>query len=84
MGGDEFCVLLTESSEIECKLCLSTFDELVTEFNLSNPDVFPVSIAYGYANYIENLDLDFGDTLRRADKMMYQMKNVPVAEVVHE
>lgn len=74
MGGDEFCVLLPESSEAECQLCLATFDELAEKFNKDNPDVFPVSIAYGYANYIKKIDLDFSDTMRRADKMMYQMK----------
>ena len=74
MGGDEFCVLLPESSESECKLCLNTFDELLEQFNEKNPNAFPVSIAYGYANYIKDVDLDFSDTMRRADKMMYQMK----------
>ena len=74
MGGDEFCVLLPESSEAECKLCLNTFDELLEKFNETNKDAFPVSIAYGYANYVKKIDLDFSDTLRRADKMMYQMK----------
>ena len=74
MGGDEFCVLLPESSEAECKLCLNTFDELLEKFNEVNTDAFPVSIAYGYANYVKKIDLDFSDTLRRADKMMYQMK----------
>jgi len=74
MGGDEFCVLLPESSEAECKLCLNTFDELLEKFNEVNTNAFPVSIAYGYANYVKKIDLDFSDTLRRADKMMYQMK----------
>ncbi|MBR5127521.1 MAG: GGDEF domain-containing protein [Roseburia sp.] len=74
MGGDEFCVLLPESSEAECKLCLNNFDELLEQFNEQNPNTFPVSIAYGYANYLKNIDLDFSDTMRRADKMMYQMK----------
>lgn len=74
MGGDEFCVLLPESSEAECKLCLNTFDELLEKFNETNTNAFPVSIAYGYANYVRKIDLDFSDTLRRADKMMYQMK----------
>lgn len=74
MGGDEFCVLLPESSEAECKLCLNTFDELLEKFNENNKSAFPVSIAYGYANFIKKIDLDFGDTLRRADRAMYQMK----------
>ncbi len=74
MGGDEFCVLLPESSEAECRLCLNTFDELLQNINQTKALPFPVSIAYGYANYDSQTDIDFSDTLRRADKMMYQMK----------
>lgn len=74
MGGDEFCVLLYESSEAECQLCLNTFDDLLEQFNLANPKAFPISIAYGYANYLSKVDFDFSDTLRRADKKMYQFK----------
>lgn len=74
MGGDEFCVLLPESSEAECRLCLNTFDGLLQNINQTKALPFPVSIAYGYANYNSHTDIDFSDTLRRADKMMYQMK----------
>ncbi len=74
VGGDEFCVLLCNSNVRECHDCLNTFDQLVEEFNQEHPDSFPVDIAYGYANYISKIDFDFNDTLRRADRMMYQMK----------
>lgn len=74
MGGDEFCVLLPESSEAECRVCLDTFDGLLQNINRTKTLPFPVSIAYGYANYSSQKDIDFSDTLRRADKMMYQMK----------
>lgn len=74
MGGDEFCVLLSESSIAECKHCLDTFEHLSKKFNDAHKNTFPVSIAYGYANFNTASDLDFSDTLRRADRMMYQMK----------
>ena len=74
LGGDEFCVILRHINEEECQTYLSRFDERLAEFNISHPDEFPIHIAYGYAHFDENIDFDFGDTLRRADKGMYQMK----------
>ncbi len=74
IGGDEFCVLLRHATEKSCQACLKKFDELLTEFNAAHPEEFPIKIAYGYAQYNEEDDFDFGDTLRRADKKMYQMK----------
>lgn len=74
IGGDEFCVLLRHISEPDCKAYLKKFDELLAEFNELHPEEFPIKIAYGYAHYNEDTDFDFGDTLRRADKKMYQMK----------
>lgn len=74
LGGDEFCVLLSESSIAECKHCLDTFEQLSNDFNNTHKNTFPVSVAYGYANFNPTSDLDFSDTLRRADRMMYQMK----------
>lgn len=74
MGGDEFCVILRHISEKDCQTCLRRFDALLAEFNTAHPNEFPVEIAYGYTNYNDEEDFDFGDTLRRADKKMYQMK----------
>lgn len=74
IGGDEFCVILRHVTEKECLSCLKKLDELLAEFNELHPEEFPIKIAYGYAYYNEGDDFDFGDTLRRADKKMYQMK----------
>lgn len=74
IGGDEFCVLLQHTTEKACQSCLKKFDKLLAEFNEAHPEEFPIKIAYGYAQYNEDDDFDFGDTLRKADKRMYQMK----------
>lgn len=74
MGGDEFCVILRHSNETFIQERLQKFDELLMIFNETHPDDFPVKIAYGYANYDSENDFDFSDTLRRADKDMYQTK----------
>lgn len=80
IGGDEFCVILRHIDEDACLTCLKNFDKLLMEFNQSHPDEFPVRIAYGYAHYNAEKDFDFGDTLRRADKKMYQKKASMKAE----
>lgn len=75
LGGDEFCVILKDCHENECKSRLKHFNELLHQFNSSHPECFPINIAYGYAHFDERLDFDYSDTLRRADRAMYQMKN---------
>ena len=74
LGGDEFCVILANSNVQECHDCLNTFDLVLEKFNKEHPETFPVNIAYGYASHIAKIDFDFNDTMRRADRMMYQMK----------
>lgn len=74
LGGDEFCAILVNSNVQECHDCLNTFDILLDKFNAEHPEAFPVNIAYGYASHISKIDYDFNDTMRRADRMMYQMK----------
>ena len=75
MGGDEFCVIIKECHESECISRLKHFDTLIEQFNSSHPECFPIHVSYGYAHFDERLDFDYSDTLRRADKAMYQMKN---------
>ncbi len=74
MGGDEFCVILNVASENICKSQLRHFLASVERFNREHTEEYPVEIAYGYARYNPRTDFDFGDTLRRADKNMYQKK----------
>lgn len=74
MGGDEFCVLLHNVSIAKCADCVDTLTELLDAYNNANPDRFPLNIALGYELYDPDEDYDIGDTLRRADKMMYSEK----------
>lgn len=74
MGGDEFMVIMRNTTEEEMKEYLRRFQELAEEFNATHVEEFPVEIAYGTAFYNDSIDYDFNDTMRRADKKMYQMK----------
>ena len=82
MGGDEFCVLLRHITKEECIQCLEEFDKLLALFNQNYPDEFPVEIAYGYAHFDSSQDFEFADTVRRADKMMYEKKVAMKAKTV--
>lgn len=74
MGGDEFCALLHGISIAKCRDCIKSFNKLLADYNAAHPDSFPLHIACGYEMYNSDEDYDIGDTLRRADKMMYSEK----------
>lgn len=72
LGGDEFCVLMTEGTEQEVKDCLVQLKkELETEsLNIG----FPMMFAAGYALLKNDGNDTFEAALNRADKMMYENK----------
>lgn len=73
MGGDEFCVLLPGCSLRECKKRVECVERLAGEYNKTHKDI-RIGIACGYEIYDKRIDYDINDTLRRADKMMYEKK----------
>lgn len=75
LSGDEFCVLLENTEEENVKEALTDFSNSTKKYNENHPDSFPVRVAYGYAHFDHSLDLDLNDTLKRADKRMYEMKH---------
>ena len=76
MGGDEFTVILRHSTREEVQEYLDRFQQRIEEFNETYPEEFPVHIAFGSVFYDAAKDYDFSDTMRRADKKMYQMKMI--------
>ena len=51
-----------------------TSKKMLSDYNTAHPDSFPLNIACGYELYAPDEDYDIGDTLRRADKIMYNEK----------
>lgn len=74
MGGDEFCALLNGATVSECETRIQKLKKAVEDCNRKAPEEFPIQIACGYERYDSRLDYDLGDTLRRADKVMYREK----------
>lgn len=72
LGGDEFCVLLTDSTEQAAKACLEQLKEELEAESLKAG--FPICLAAGYAL----MDPDGTDTietaLNQADSRMYEDK----------
>jgi diguanylate cyclase (GGDEF)-like protein len=75
IGGDEFCVLMpdTNQNEIDNKLISLLRD--VQELDRKG-FVVPVSVAVGYATYDPECDENLDDTMKRADVLMYQNKQM--------
>lgn len=72
-GGDEFNCLVYEKSLDECKKAIAKMRELCADYNTENDEI-RMSIAVGYAFFDKRIDYNFSDTMKRADKMMYQNK----------
>ncbi len=74
VGGDEFTTVIEHSDKETIEECLGKIENLCNEYNLTNSTINFMRIASGYAFYDKTLDGDFTDTVRRADKMMYETK----------
>ena len=73
IGGDEFCVIITDRTVEEFNNAYAVFKNLITEYN-KTADKLKISIACGYAEYDSEIDLDLKETRSRADAMMYENK----------
>lgn len=70
IGGDEFCILLDDSSKDTAVELLSHINDTWPLYH-DLPESFEPIIAYGYAAFDPILDHNFDDTMKRADSMMY-------------
>lgn len=72
-GGDEFYCLAENGKLEECKQAIVMLREACADYNVNGSDIH-MSIAIGYALYDRLMDYGFSDTMKRADKMMYENK----------
>ncbi|HZK24346.1 MAG TPA: HD domain-containing phosphohydrolase [Oscillospiraceae bacterium] len=71
IGGDEFAILLPQSSIETVQNAVQRIKEAVVTYNQSNPKL-PISISLGYA--IGEPDTSVRDVLKEADNNMYSEK----------
>lgn len=73
MGGDEFYVLAKSESADECKRRIEQLQKRVAACKAVGED-FKMGIACGFQFFDRDMDRDISETVRRADKAMYQDK----------
>lgn len=74
MGGDEFAVLLTNSSEAQVRQTAEQILENLEKEKERLSPIYNVSLSIGYAIFDPDKDLSLYDTLKRADASMYRQK----------
>lgn len=75
VGGDEFVVIIDNSSNIDIVYYLAMLESSIDSFNRENKG-FKMQIAYGTAVYDPETDKSLEDTYNRADKFMYEDKKL--------
>ncbi len=77
-GGDEFLVLMPETTEPQADNPIQRLLRLVAEWNQNSKKGFELSFTWGVAPYVTGTSVD--DVLRAVDRKMYQKKHhlVPV------
>ncbi|MCM1182181.1 MAG: GGDEF domain-containing protein [Roseburia sp.] len=73
VGGDEFVVLVQNSSKFDLTYYLAMLESSVDACNRENKGL-RMQIAYGCAVYSDTEDENLEDTYNRADKIMYEDK----------
>ncbi len=76
IGGDEFCVIIEDAASLNIDVFTQRFDALVDDHNAKGSLANVLKVAYGFALYDSNFDSEFSDTVKRADKNMYDHKAV--------
>ena len=77
-GGDEFLILMPDTSEEQADNPLQRLLRMVAEWNQNNKKQYQLSFNWGVASYVTGTEVE--DVLRAVDRKMYQKKHnlVPV------
>lgn len=75
-GGDEYCIILPETSTEEVCKCISRAQKLLDEYNAASGLPYKVGCSCGYfAGVPESLE-GYDEIVRRADEEMYKVKSL--------
>lgn len=73
IGGDEFCVIARNLTEVQFLLLRNSMEAQIRNKN-AHDDTLQMAIASGYAAFDALQDNDLHDTMKRADAEMYRRK----------
>jgi diguanylate cyclase (GGDEF)-like protein len=69
-GGDEFLVVMPDTSEPQAEAPLQRLLRVVEEWNITNDKAYQLSFAWGLAGYVTGTSLE--EILRTVDRKLYQ------------
>jgi len=77
-GGDEFLVLMPDTSEEQAEYPVHRLNQSVEQWNLSSKKPYEMAVTWAVAPYVTGTD--FADVLRAVDRKMYQKRHklVPI------
>jgi diguanylate cyclase (GGDEF)-like protein len=77
-GGDEFLIVMPDTSEEQASFPIARLQREVEQWNLNHKKGYELSFSWGLAPYVTGGD--YADVLRAVDRKMYQKKHnlVPV------
>ncbi len=78
IGGDEFVLLVTKTSQEELQQIIAKIKEAIQQYNANH--ITKLSLALGAACFDETLDASAYDTFNRADADMYEHKKAMKAK----
>ncbi len=74
-GGDEFCIILPPSTEMDAEQFIARIQMSVATWNAAHADKKPIGLSIGYAEWDFEKDSGYESLLARADARMYEVKN---------
>ena len=74
-GGDEFCIVLPPNQEVDAEGIIARVHSNVANWNQTHPELRPIGLSIGYAEWDQKLDISYESLLARADERMYSVKN---------
>ena len=69
-GGDEFLVVMPDTSEPQAEFPLQRLLKIVEEWNITNDKAYQLSFAWGMAGYVTGTSLE--EILRTVDRKLFQ------------
>ena len=74
-GGDEFCIVLHSSAEVDAEELIARVQANVSHWNETHKQMRSIGLSIGFAEWDAQNDISYETLLARADKRMYEVKN---------
>ena len=75
-GGDEYCIILPETSGDEVSKCILHVEKLLSEYNQASGLPYKVGCSCGYFTGVPESLEGYEEIVRRADEEMYKVKSL--------